>query len=254
LLVQHVAEAGAEGRHVEARASTGRPPRAKILVVEDDDNVRRLITAYLESEGYSVRDAADGYAGIQMAEAEQPDLMILDLMLPGLDGIEVAQRVRSRWDLPILMLTSRTEERDVLSGFAAGADDYLTKPFSPKVLVARVRAVLNRAGGGPEEEEPILVAGEVELRLRTREVFVAGCPIELTTTEFDLLHHLMEHPGWVHTREELLERISGYSFVGDSRVIDVHVANLRKKIERDPSNPEHIRTVRGVGYKFHPEG
>jgi two-component system, OmpR family, alkaline phosphatase synthesis response regulator PhoP len=171
-------------------------------------------------------------------------------MLPGIDGLEVAQRMRSRWDLPLLMLTSRTDERDVLDGFRAGADDYLTKPFSPKVLVARVKAILHRSGGDLDDEDPSLLVGDLKLDPRTREAFVAGRPVELTTTEFDLLQLLMEHPGWVYTREELLERVSGYTFVGDSRVIDVHIANLRRKLEDDPANPQHISTVRGVGYKF----
>lgn len=224
--------------------------RPRILVVEDDDNVRRLVTAYLEQEGYEVFDAADGHTGVKLAEQEQPDLVILDLMLPGLDGLEVAHRLRARWDLPILMLTSRNEERDVLEGFKAGADDYLTKPFSPKVLVARVRAILHRAAGAPADEEQAISMGGIRLELRSREVFLGGQPVELTTTEFDLLQTLMEHPGWVYTREELLERLTGYTYLGDSRVIDVHVANLRKKLEADSSNPQYIKTVRGVGYKF----
>jgi two-component system, OmpR family, alkaline phosphatase synthesis response regulator PhoP len=230
--------------------SFGQRDKPNILVVEDDDNVRRLVSAYLQQEGYDVRDAADGQAAIRMADSDLPDLVILDLMLPGIDGLEVAQRMRSRWDLPLLMLTSRTDERDVLDGFRAGADDYLTKPFSPKVLVARVKAILHRSGGDLDDEDPSLLVGDLKLDPRTREAFVAGRPVELTTTEFDLLQLLMEHPGWVYTREELLERVSGYTFVGDSRVIDVHIANLRRKLEDDPANPQHISTVRGVGYKF----
>jgi DNA-binding response OmpR family regulator len=228
-------------------------PRASVLIIEDDENVRRLITAYLECEGYSVVEAADGYSAVKIAEASSPDLMILDLMLPGIDGLEVARRIRAKWDVPILMLTSRNEENDVLEGFAVGADDYLTKPFSPKVLVARVRAILSRVGAG-ESGEQALSVGEVTIEPRSREVYVADRIIDLTSTEFDLLRVLMEHPGWVHTREELVERVSGYTFLGDSRAIDVHIANLRKKLEVDPSDPEYIRTVRGVGYKFHPPG
>jgi DNA-binding response OmpR family regulator len=176
--------------------------------------------------------------------------VILDLMLPGLDGLQVAERLRERWDLPLLMLTSRADESDVLEGFEAGADDYLTKPFSPKVLVARVRAVLHRTGGAPADEDEAISVGDIRLDPRSREVSAAGRSVELTTTEFDLLQLLMEHPGWVYTRDELLNRVSGYTFVGDSRVIDVHIANLRRKLEEDPAAPEHIGTVRGVGYKF----
>lgn len=231
-------------------AADGSQP--KILVVEDDDNVRRLVSAYLQQEGYDVRDAADGQTAVRMAEQEPPDLVVLDLMLPGLDGLQVAQRLRARSDLPLLMLTSRTDESDVLEGFEAGADDYLTKPFSPKVLVARVRAILHRTGAELAEDDEAICVGEVRLDPRRREVTVGDRLVDLTTTEFDLLRLLMEHPGWVYTREELLERTSGYTFVGDSRVIDVHVANLRKKLQADPSGPEHIGTVRGVGYKFKP--
>ncbi len=222
-----------------------------ILVVDDDENLRRLVAAYLENEGYQVHQAADADAAFADIETHEPDLILLDLMLPGLSGLEVARRVRARRQIPVLMLTARGSEDEILQGFEAGADDYLVKPFSPKVLVARVRAVLRRSGVVPQEEaERSLSVGEISIDRKTREVRVEGREVELTTTEFDLLHVLAEHPGWVYSREELLESVWGYNYLGDSRLVDVHIANLRKKIGDDPAEPHFIRTVRGVGYKL----
>ncbi|MCL5734224.1 MAG: response regulator transcription factor [Actinobacteria bacterium] len=227
--------------------------RTNILVVDDDENLRRLIAAYLEREGYDVMEAADGPSALASVEDREPELVLLDLMLPGITGLEVARRIRAGRTTPILMLTARASEEDMLAGFEAGADDYLVKPFSPKVLVARVKAVLRRAGAGPQDEgEALLELGPVSIDPRAREVRVEGEQVELTSTEFELLRVLAEHPGWVYTREELLESVWGYSYLGDSRVVDVHIANLRKKIGDDPSSPHFIRTVRGVGYKFQP--
>ncbi len=222
----------------------------RILVVDDDDNVRRLVAAYLEREGYDVSQAADGNAAIRSVETAAPDLLILDLMLPGPGGLQVARRLKDSVGVPVIMLTARGEEDDVLRGFEAGADDYLVKPFSPKVLVARVRAVLRRAGIGTDDDTAPLVRGPLVMDERSRMVTVDETPIELTAIEFDLLRALADHPGWVYSREQLLERVWGYDHLGDSRVVDVHVANLRKKIGDDPSQPRFIRTVRGVGYKF----
>ncbi len=219
-------------------------------MVEDDANVRRLVAAYLEREGYEVIEAADGRNGLVEAERHLPDLLILDLMLPGLSGLEIARKVKAKRDAAILILTSRGEEEDVLAGFEAGVDDYLTKPFSPKVLVARVRALLNRAGLMPSGSDDRFTHAGISLDVRTRQVEVDGRMVDLTATEFDLLRVLMEHPGWVFTREQLLEGVTGYSFIGDSRTIDVHVGNLRKKVEEDPVQPKRIQTVRGVGYRF----
>jgi two-component system, OmpR family, alkaline phosphatase synthesis response regulator PhoP len=231
------------------------PNRKAILVVDDDENLRRLVAAYLESEGYEVEQAADGQAALESAEKYQFDLVVLDLMLPGLSGLDVAREIRARSPVPILMLTARASEDDVLQGFDAGADDYLVKPFSPKVLVARVRAILRRSGPDSDEEtEGALLAGGITIDPKAREVRVEGREIELTGTEFDLLRVLAEHPGWVYSREELLESVWGYSYLGDSRLVDVHIANLRKKIGDDPSDPHFIRTVRGVGYKFQSPG
>jgi two-component system alkaline phosphatase synthesis response regulator PhoP len=227
--------------------------RTKILVVDDDESLRRLVAAYLESEGYEVREAADGHAALAGVEGEDPHLVVLDLMLPGMSGLEVARRIRAQRTTPILMLTARGGEDDMLQGFEAGADDYLVKPFSPKVLVARVKAVLSRSGARIEGEAGgLLSLGGISIDPKAREVRVEGREVELTSTEFELLRVLFEHPGWVYTREELLEAVWGYTYLGDSRLVDVHVANLRKKIGDDPSDPHFVRTVRGVGYKFQP--
>lgn len=226
-----------------------------ILVVDDDENLRRLVAAYLESEGYRVAQAADADAALATVEGHEPDLILLDLMLPGMSGLEVARRIRAKRPVPILMLTARGSEDDMLQGFDAGADDYLVKPFSPKVLVARVRAILRRAGVGPQEEEDkVLTVGGISIDRKAREVRIEGREIELTTIEFDLLRVLAEHPGWVFSREELLESVWGYSYLGDSRLVDVHIANLRKKIGDDPADSQFIRTVRGVGYKLQSPG
>lgn len=222
----------------------------RILVVDDDDNVRRLVAAYLEREGYDVTQAADGHAAVRAVEQGAPDLMILDLMLPGPGGLQVARRLKDSAGVPIVMLTARGEEDDVLRGFEAGADDYLVKPFSPKVLVARVRAVLRRAGLADEEDAGPRALGPLVIDERSREVIIDGAAVDLTAIEFDLLCALAEHPGWVYSREQLLERVWGYDYLGDSRVVDVHIANLRKKIGDDSARPRFVRTVRGVGYKF----
>ena len=227
--------------------------RTRILVVDDDENLRRLIAAYLESEGYEVKEAAEGHSALTSVEEEEPQLVVLDLMLPGITGLEVARRIRAKRKTPVLMLTARGSEDDVLQGFEAGADDYLVKPFSPKVLVARVKAVLRRSGVETQDEGGgLLSLGGISIDPKARVVRVEGREIELTGTEFELLRVLTEHPGWVYTREELLESVWGYSYLGDSRLVDVHIANLRKKIGDDPSDPHFIRTVRGVGYKFRP--
>jgi DNA-binding response OmpR family regulator len=230
------------------------PDRTRILVVDDDENLRRLIAAYLESEGYGVRQAADGNEALAEFHEQEPQLVVLDLMLPGVNGFDVARKIRATGKTPILMLTARGSEDDVLRGFEAGADDYLVKPFSPKVLVARVKAILRRSGASIGDEVAASVSLDgITIDPRAHEVWVDGREAELTTTEFDLLSVLAEHPGWVHTREELLESVWGYSYLGDSRLVDVHVANLRKKIGDDPADPHFIHTVRGVGYKFQPQ-
>lgn len=231
----------------------GPPHGPKILVVDDDENLRRLVAAYLESQGYEVEEAADGLAAIAAVERADPQLVVLDLMLPGLSGLEVARRIRAKRTTPILMLTARGSEDDMLQGFEAGTDDYLVKPFSPKLLVARVKAILRRSGAESDDERgDVLSQRGIFIDPKAREVRIEGREIELTSTEFELLRVLSEHSGWVYTREELLEAVWGYSYLGDSRLVDVHIANLRKKMGDDPSDPQFIRTVRGVGYKFQP--
>lgn len=224
-----------------------------ILVVDDDENLRRLVAAYLEKENYQVSQAADGRSALAQMRDGGPDLVVLDLMLPGLSGIEVAKQIRAKGTTPILMLTARGTEEDILEGFEAGADDYLVKPFSPKVLVARVRAVLRRVGAEPgEEAAKAIVVGEISIDPRSRVVLVAGLQVDVTATEFELLRVLADHPGWVYSREELLEAVWGYTYLGDSRLVDVHIGNLRRKIGEDPAEPRYIHTVRGAGYKIQP--
>lgn len=227
--------------------------KPNILVVEDDPDIQQLVSYNLIKAGMNVTCADRGEDAIAALNHEQVDGIVLDLMLPGLDGLETCRRIREQEqtrNIPVVILTAKGEDDDVVTGLDSGADDYVTKPFSPKVLVARVRAILHRAGLAPSGADDRFVCGDLMLDVRSRQVTVAGRDLDLTATEFDLLRVMMEHPGWVFTREQLLEGVTGYSFVGDSRTIDVHVANLRKKVEEDPSNPRHIRTVRGVGYKF----
>lgn len=221
----------------------------RILIVEDELHIVKLVRAYLKQAGYEVLTAVDGAEGLRMARQERPDLIILDLMLPEMDGLDVCQAVRRDSDVPIIMLTARIEEVDKLLGLGLGADDYITKPFSPRELVARVRAVLRRVEGlSPEPES--LVAGDVTLDVKGYTVNVRGEQIDVTSSEFALLATLMRHPGQVFTRIQLLEQIQGYGYEGYERTVDTHVKNVRQKIERNPHEPEYIITVYGVGYKF----
>ncbi|RJQ45038.1 MAG: DNA-binding response regulator [Gaiellales bacterium] len=221
----------------------------KILVVDDEANVRQLVRSYLEQEGYQVLEAADGAAALTLARREHPDLIVLDLMLPEVDGIEVCRILRGESDVFILMLTARTEEADKLIGLGVGADDYLTKPFSPRELVARVKAILRR-GEPSAAARTVLRAGDVEVDPERHEARVGDRPLELTSKEFEILAELAANPGIVYSREKLLENVWGYDYFGDARVVDVHVAKLRKKLEEDPARPQRLVTVRGVGYKL----
>jgi two-component system alkaline phosphatase synthesis response regulator PhoP len=226
----------------------------KILVIDDEQNILNLVTAYLQAEGYTVYTAADGPSGLKAARAFKPDLIVLDVMLPGMDGIELLTRLRHESDVYVIMLTAKSEETDKLVGLAVGADDYLTKPFSPRELVARVKAALRRYGPGQgKADSPVLTFQHVRIDPNARRVWKDEQPIELTTTEFDLLYALAEQPGRVFSREQLLERVWGYDFYGEDRVVDVHLGHVRKKIEADPANPALIVTVRGVGYRFEDE-
>ncbi len=224
---------------------------SRILVVEDDRKVAGLIRLYLEHAGYAVEDVADGRSGLERALATAPALVVLDVMLPELDGFAVCRRLREVSDVPVLLVTARSAEEDRLEGLDLGADDYIVKPFSPRELVARVRAVLRRrpVGVGEEDGPPLARAGIV-LDPRKRETRVRGALVALTVREFALLHALMRAPGRAFTRDELVDRALGEDFDGLARTIDVHVRNLRRKIERDPARPALIKTVAGVGYRF----
>jgi two-component system alkaline phosphatase synthesis response regulator PhoP len=222
---------------------------SRVLVVDDDPGIVKLVRAYLEQAGFEVVSAHDGKKAMQIARNERPDLVVLDLMLPEMDGWDVCRALRKESEVPIIMLTARVEESDKLIGLELGADDYVTKPFSPRELVARVRSVLRRAGGVPPKPERIS-RGEITIDLTRHSVDVRGEPRDLTPTEFNLLATLMDDPGRAFTRSQLLEAVQGYAYEGYERTIDVHIKNLRQKIESDPGDPAHIKTVYGIGYKF----
>ena len=221
----------------------------RILIVDDEPKIVRVLRGYLEAAGFQVVAAYDGTEALAASRNEAPDLIVLDLMLPEIDGLDVARAIRRESDVPIIMLTARVDEADRLIGLELGADDYVTKPFSPREVVARVRAVLRRVAGS-EPTSRVLSAGDVALDLDKRQATVGGQPVELTPTEFDLLATLVESPGRVFSRIQLLDKIQGYAFEGYERTIDAHVKNLRQKIEEDPKHPHYILTVYGLGYKF----
>jgi two-component system response regulator ResD len=222
-----------------------------VLVVDDEPIVREVVAGYLRRDGYRTVEAANGNAAKELVERESPALVVLDLMLPGADGLEVCRWIRRRTDVPVIMLTARGEEADRIIGLELGADDYVTKPFSPRELVARVRTVLRRS-------EPALAGpgrfcfGDVELETATREVTKAGAQLKLTVKEFDLLSFLARHPRQVFSREQLMARVWGYSAALDTGTVTVHIRRLREKIEDDPSHPRHLETVWGVGYRLTP--
>jgi two-component system alkaline phosphatase synthesis response regulator PhoP len=220
----------------------------KILVVDDDVKTVELVKLYSERDGYQVLTAYDGIEALRLARESRPDLIVLDLMLPDIDGLEVCRVLRRESDIPIIMLTAKTTDQDKLTGLGLGADDYVTKPFSPKVLVARVRAVLRRLPGerGPEE----IKRGELSINFIEHEAWFSDRLLNLTSVEFKLLGVLAKEPGRVFTRAGLIEEALGYDFEGFDRTIDVHILNLRRKLEPDPIHPRYIKTVYGVGYKF----
>ncbi|MDQ6909839.1 MAG: response regulator transcription factor [Actinomycetota bacterium] len=227
---------------------------ARILVVDDDPTVAEIVSRYLSREGFAVESVGDGAEALARAAASLPDVVVLDLMLPGLDGLEVCRRLRDLAPIPVIMLTARGEESDRVMGLDLGADDYVTKPFSPRELTARVKSVLRRAQGplaastnGPS----LLAAGDLEVEERAREARVKGKAVNLTQREFELLVFLMRHPREAFTRESLLEQVWGYSY-GDTSTVTVHVRRLREKIEANPSTPDRIQTVWGLGYRFQP--
>jgi DNA-binding response OmpR family regulator len=226
----------------------------KVLVVDDDSTVREVVIRYLIREGYRVEEASDGADGLRRALADPPELVVLDLMLPSLDGLEVCRQLRLSAPVPVIMLTARDEEGDRIAGLELGADDYVAKPFSPRELAARVKAVLRRTSGplAPvEPDEPNLVAGELVVDTRARNATINGETISLTAREYDLLVHLMKHPQRAFRREELLSEVWGFEY-GDASTVTVHVRRLREKIEKDPGSPRHICTVWGYGYRFEP--
>jgi DNA-binding response OmpR family regulator len=231
--------------------TTTSDPIKTILVIEDDPNTMALVALYLEREGFRPITAADGRKGLELAQRQAPDLVILDLMLPRMDGWEVCRQLRRQSDVPVIMLTARGEEIDRVAGLTLGADDYVVKPFSPRELVARVQAVLRRAPRAAETPRKVIVHGDLWLDLENRRLSIAGRAVELTPHEYALLEALASRPGRTFTRDELLARLypAGDTVVVD-RVVDVHIGKLRQKIEPRLSNPRYIVTVRGIGYRF----
>jgi two-component system alkaline phosphatase synthesis response regulator PhoP len=223
-----------------------------ILVVDDEAKIVKLARDYLEQGGFQVLTAADGKTALTIARRERPDLIVLDLMLPEMSGLDVCRTLRRESDVPIIMLTARTEEADRLIGLELGADDYITKPFSPRELVARVRATLRRAQG-TVYTPGIIRAGGLEIDINGHRVTLDGAAIHLTRFEFTLLAALAQHPGQVYTRAQLLDKLHGIATMGYDRSVDAHIKNLRRKIEADPSKPSYILTVYGIGYRFNDE-
>ncbi len=221
----------------------------RILIVDDEATVRNTVRLYLEQEKYRVQTAVDGSSALQEVQSFQPDLIILDVMLPTIDGIEVLRQLRRESDVYVLLLTAKADEVDKVIGLTMGADDYLTKPFSPRELVARVQAILRR-GRAADDHEPTLQFAQLSIDPVARQVKMQNQLLDLTPTEYELLLVLARHKGRVLSREQLIESIWGYDYFGDARVIDTHIRRLRRKIGEDPSDPQYIATVRGAGYRF----
>ena len=226
----------------------------RILLIEDDDRIRETTRLVLEDESYEVHEAPDAETGLEAFDATKPDCVLLDIMLPGADGFDACRELRRRGDVPIIMVTARTDKFDVVAGLEAGADDYVTKPFEPKELSARIRALLRRArsprgGSGAGSEPTRIVLGDVEVIPEEGIVRRDGEELSLTKTEFRLLCEMAAAPGRVFSREVLLEQVWGYTYLGDGKLVDTHIHRLRSKIEPDPANPAHVVTVRGLGYK-----
>ena len=221
----------------------------KILLVDDELTIRSTVRAYLEAEGYIVQTANDGRAGLHAFRSFQPDLIVLDIMLPELDGLELLRQIRQSSDVYVILLTAKADETDKIVGLTVGADDYVTKPFSPRELLARIKAALRRMGAA-DGHKVELVSKRFRLDGDARLAWKNGRPLDLTPIEFDLLHMLMRYHGRVLSREQLIEQVWGYDYYGDDRVVDVHIGRLRKKLEDDPAEPELIATVWGAGYRF----
>ena len=224
----------------------------RILIIDDEPWVHEVVRAYLERDGFIVYGASDGRDGMDLAMTKRPDLVVLDLMLPDLTGEEICRRLRERSDVAILMLTAKSGEDQRIEGLQLGADDYLTKPFSPRELVARVKAVLRRTGGGemPLVEQLRFDGGRLEIDSVRHEARIAGEPVDLTPSEYKLLSALAQYPGRAYSRFELINRVQGHDFDGYERTIDAHVKNLRRKIEPDAGRPKYVQTVHGVGYRL----
>jgi DNA-binding response OmpR family regulator len=223
----------------------------RILVVDDDVKTVELVKLYLNRDGYKVLTAYDGLEALNLARQSHPDLIVLDLMLPGCDGLEICRTLKNESDIPIIMLTARTTEDDKLAGLNLGADDYMTKPFSPRELAARVRVILRRLPEETFQRGPAEIKrGELTLNFLNREASIAGRVLQLTPIEFKLLGVLAREPGRVFSREQLIEMVFGYDFAGFDRTVDVHILNLRRKLEPDSNHPRYIKTVYGAGYKF----
>jgi two-component system alkaline phosphatase synthesis response regulator PhoP len=221
----------------------------KVLVIDDEESILKLVESYLRPEGYEVFTATDGNSGLESVRAFKPDLIVLDIMLPGIDGFELLSRIRRESNVYVIMLTAKAEETDKIVGLSIGADDYVTKPFSPRELVARIKAAARRIGNdGDAPDGGMLITKHIRMDVGGRQVWVDDNLIELTTTEFDLMKSLVEHHGLVLSREQLLENVWGHEYFGELRVVDVHVGHIRQKI-----GEEYIATVRGVGYRFQDE-
>jgi DNA-binding response OmpR family regulator len=227
--------------------------RRLVLIIDDERELRTMLSSYLKKEGFETLEAADGPQGLEFATKAEPDLIILDVGLPGIDGFEVLRRLRQRSDVPVIMLTARSEEMDRVVGLTVGADDYVTKPFSPREVSARITAILRRSSmatrSGEDEEQALRFEGLI-IDSAKREVVCDGQPVEVSTLEFDLLVALASSPGRVFSRQQLMEKVWGWDYFGVDRVVDVHMVNIRKALGDDPAHPRFIGTVRGVGYKF----
>jgi two-component system, OmpR family, response regulator ResD len=224
---------------------------AKVLIVDDEPNIREVVGLYLRRDGHTIVSATDGEEALEVFGESKPDLVVLDLMLPKMSGLEVCRRMRANRKVPLIMLTARGEEEERIVGLSLGADDYVVKPFSPRELAARVSAVLRRVEeSSGDVNQKVLSFDGLRIDPNTREILVRGEPATLTAREFDLLHHLASSPGRVYTRDQLMELVWGYTFSADTSTVTVHVRRLREKIESDPANPRYLQTVWGVGYKF----
>ncbi len=224
----------------------------RVLTVEDDDSIRTVVKLALEDEGWGVVEADNGEVALELFRSQGADVVLIDIMLPGMNGFEVCRSIRRTTDVPIIMVTARSDTHDVVAGLEAGADDYLTKPFEPKELSARIRALLRRSRTTADESDQQMIFGDLDIRPDEAVVLLRGEPVPLTKTEFNLLVELATEPGKVFSRETLLEKVWGYDYFGDGRLVDVHVRRLRTKIEPDPADPRYVVTVRGLGYKLVP--